>query len=335
MGAIEHHGVLDENPLRHVALKDVAGAGVEFDARHAALYQSRMDAGLPTTVQLVGIPYRANTAAEKDAFLGVTGSTPDYSNIPGAGAAQNGPDTGDWTCVEKPGTTGATNITRDPWTFSFGPGVILDGLYENLILEIGTAGTITRVAAVAKAGTADITVRIGDGTGGGVDVGNMPLSVGTTKTDVTATSSNLYAATSSIEVEISNASADFEGLSVVIEREAVSSDIGVPDPWIFSSSYSTVIPNSTSTVVLEAGSDGIVDEIAMVCSIGSADVAIEIDDGSGNFTAISGSPFAVTTTKSSQAITADNSYIAASHVRRIISNASADFTGLSGVIHRQ
>ena len=70
-------------------LENLHGQGIEFDASEAATYAARAAAGLPTTVQQLGVPYRAATAAEKDAYLGATGSTVDYSNLPDA-------NTGDW-----------------------------------------------------------------------------------------------------------------------------------------------------------------------------------------------------------------------------------------------
>jgi len=143
MGAIEHHGELDANPLRRVALKDVAGTGVEFDASHAAMYQARMDDGKPTTVQELGVPYRAATSAEKDAFLGVTGSVVDYSNLPSA-------DTGDWVRIDLVKSQldsdinkaiNADTVNKLTWTLS---ALGFDGTpKEQLDQAITTLGTVS------------------------------------------------------------------------------------------------------------------------------------------------------------------------------------------------
>ena len=76
--------------------ENLHGQGIEFDASEADTYAARDTAGLPVTVQRLGGSYRIATPAEKDAALGVTGSTIVYSNIPGAGATATDADTGDW-----------------------------------------------------------------------------------------------------------------------------------------------------------------------------------------------------------------------------------------------
>ena len=109
MSATELHAQRDNNPDRIVALDDVVGAGLEFDATHAAIYVARLAKGLPVSVKRNGVSYRPATAAEKTA-AGGTG-VPDYNNFPGAGATAGDADTFDW--VRTTGNVMAVNTKEE------------------------------------------------------------------------------------------------------------------------------------------------------------------------------------------------------------------------------